>query len=424
MNKNVFLCFILFFVIISCRGQSSKDKNIKILNTVWETINTQYFDSTFSGLNWQEEYENYKPIIASCKSDDSLFYYLNKMLFRLGVSHLGVVSAEEVNTVGDPQLFLDGTLGLDVRYIDNKVIVISVHKNSSAWVAGLKQGFELVKINGHTISEIVSKRRAEPTPPFNNRNLASMITQDIIRMLYGRPGDKVDLSYYDENNKMQEVELVLKHRNLHKASLTPDLPEIYARVDSKLLNDEIAYIKFDVFHPVILDSIIQLIAKYNKVPNLIIDIRGNPGGDFNTRRVVAEQFVSKRTLFWVYKYRNETRKVFLEPTTNPYLGKVVILVDEMSGSSSEEFAGGMQGIKRAVVIGKQTAGKVLTMEIVELSEGALLIYPNSQTRTAGNRILEGIGVVPDINIGLTKRTLLKNRDIQIEAAIRYLAGKK
>jgi carboxyl-terminal processing protease len=420
MNKSTVISIFFLILLASCNGQSTKNKNIAILNTVWETMNTQYFDSTFGGLDWQKEYEFYKPIIEKCKSNDCLYYHLNKMLFKLGVSHLGVVPPDEVNTVGDPQLFLDGTVGLDVRYINNKAIVVSVQKKSSAQSAGIKKGFEITEINNRKISKIVSKRTKEPTPPFNKRNLNSMISQDIIRELYGNPNEIVSLTYLDKSGNKHNAKLVLKQRDVRKTSITPDLPEIYARVNSKIIQKNIAYIRFDVFHPVILDKIIQLIAKYHEVPNLIIDIRGNPGGDFNTRKTIAEKFVSERTLFWVYHHRNETREVFLEPAENPYTGKVVILIDELCGSSSEEFAGGMQGIGCATIIGQQTAGKVLTMEVITLPEGALFVYPNSQTRTAKNKILEGVGVIPDIKVVLTQKSLLEGRDIQLETAIKYL----
>jgi len=420
MKKAISTSFFIAILFIPCKGQSNTNQNLEILNTVWETINTEYFDSTFGGLDWQKEYEYYKPIIEACKSNDSLYYHLNKMLFKLDVSHLGVVSQEEVNRVGPPQLFLDGTLGLDVRFLNEKAIIISVAENSSAEEEGLKRGYEVLEINKKSILQIVTERKSEPTPPFNERNLKSMITQDFIRGLYGIPNEKVSLVYLDEKNIKHHVELTLKEQTIRKASILPNLPEIYARVNGKIFNNKIGYIRFDVFHPVILDAIVNLITKYNNLSSLILDIRGNPGGEFRTRKTIAEQFVTERTLFWRYHHRNEIREVFLDPVQQPYEGKVVILIDEMSGSSSEEFSGGMKAFGRATVIGQRTVGKVLTMEVVSLPEGALFIYPNSQTRTAKNEILEGVGVIPDVIVELTKETLLKDRDIQLETAIEYL----
>ena len=139
--KRLLLTNLLFSVLlISCNGQSIKEKNIETLDTVWKTINTQYFDSTFGGLDWQKEYEHYKPIIEKCGKYDSIFIYLNEMLFKLNVSHLAAVPPGYENEIGTPQLFLDGTIGLDVRLINEEAIVISVKKNSVADKSGIKAG--------------------------------------------------------------------------------------------------------------------------------------------------------------------------------------------------------------------------------------------------------------------------------------------
>ncbi len=37
-------------LISSCKGQNNENQNVKILNIIWETMNTEYFDSTFNGL--------------------------------------------------------------------------------------------------------------------------------------------------------------------------------------------------------------------------------------------------------------------------------------------------------------------------------------------------------------------------------------
>ncbi len=390
------------------------------LDIVWETINTHYFDSTFSGLDWRGEYEYYRPIIASCTSSDSLYYHLNKMLFKLGVSHLGVVSAEEVNTVGDPQLFLDGSLGIDVRYINEKAIITRIEENSSADLAGIKAGYELTSIQEESVEEIAVKRDKDQTPPFNERNLNAMITQDIIRLLYGNPDDQANIEYIDHNNRHQKVALSFRQQSVQKATLVPDLPEIYARLSSRVISDSIGYIRFDVFHPVILDGIVETIQGYRHLPSIIIDIRGNPGGDFETRRTIVNQFFAERKLFWTYRHRNEIREVYTEPVVNPFTGNLVILVDYLSGSSSEEFAGGMKDIGRATIVGQQTVGKVLTMEFAPLPNGAFLIYPNSQTRTSKNSILEGTGVIPDVLVELTQESLLEGKDVQLEQAIALL----
>lgn len=69
---------------------------------------------------------------------------------------------------------------------------------------------------------------------------------------------------------------------------------------------------------------------------------------FITRQSVnsKQQFVDKRTLFWRYKSRKGIDDVFLEPAEKPFTGKLIILIDERSSSSSEEFSGGMNAIDK------------------------------------------------------------------------------
>lgn len=128
MKKAILILTVFINLLYSCKGQNNETQNMEILDIVWETINTQYFDSTFNGLNWQEEYDYYKPIIKSCKENDSLYHYLNQMLFKLDVSHLFALPADYKDEIGSPQLFLDGSVGVDLRLINNEAIITSVKK--------------------------------------------------------------------------------------------------------------------------------------------------------------------------------------------------------------------------------------------------------------------------------------------------------
>jgi len=418
--KTMLFTLCLLWCFSGCIGQDYKKTNRETLDNVIQTMNTRYFDPTFGGMNWDSIVGHYESNIVNCKKKDSLNFWLNKMLFELNVSHLGVISAEEAEEVGDPQLFFEGSLGLDVRIIDVQAIVTNVLEGSSSWKKGIKAGDQILKIAGKTIDSISLERINFPTPPFNLRNLNAMITQDIKSEFYGEPGQKVDISFKNYWGETNNLRLLMQERLIKKAVLTPDLPAIYSTVEAKLLNEQIAYIRFDVFHPVLLDTLIELIDGFKYVPGMILDIRGNPGGDFNTRKTLAEQFVDERKLFWIYHHRDRLREVFLQNVDKPYMGKVVILVDELSGSSSEEFSGAMQDIDRATIIGNRTPGKVLTMEFTQLPEGAFMIYPNSQTRTSKDRILEGEGVIPDFEVELEIDDLRKGIDTQLEAAIECL----
>jgi len=99
-------------------------------------------------------------------------------------------------------------------------------------------------------------------------------------------------------------------------------------------------------------------------------------------------------------------------------------VDEFSASSSEEFAGGLQAIGRAAIVGKRTPGKVLIADFKQLPNGATFVYPVAVTRLADGTVLEGRGVIPDIEVALDRASLGQGRDAQLEVAIQYIEQQK
>lgn len=401
-------------------SQTQEAKNLKIFDIILTTMDSDYFDPTYGGLDWKSITESFRPKIKSQRSDDTLYFLLDKMLFSLGVSHLAALPPDKLNEIGDPQLTFDGASGLDVMYMNNKAIITRVLPNSPANEMKLRPGYEIIEINKKPVKEIADKRNKFPTPPFNESNRTMTITSDILKELYGTHGKTISILYKGSENRLGEAEFQLMKREQNKALILNNLPMLYTTFDSRIINDNIGYIHFDVFHPVLLDTIIKCIKEYNNLPYLILDIRGNNGGEFITRKTIAEQFVDKRTLFWRYKSRRGIDDVYLEPTDKPFTGKLIIMIDERSCSSTEEFSGGMKAIGRATIIGKRTPGKVLTMNVVTLPDGGLFLYPNTQTLTSKNEILEGTGVVPDITVDLSAEDLLAGRDSQLEAAIDFI----
>ena len=101
----------------------------------------------------------------------------------------------------------------------------------------------------------------------------------------------------------------------------------------------------------------------------------------------------------------------------------VIIVDALSVSSAEEFAGAMKSIGRATVVGEQTPGLVVTVNIEQLQNGAVFMYPLAETMTHDGTVLEGRGVIPDVKAILDRLSLYRGVDPQLEAAISVLRQK-
>jgi carboxyl-terminal processing protease len=400
----------------------SAAERAEIFDAVWQTVNDNYFDPTFGGRDWQAIGDAYRQKLATVQ-DDRAFWVdvLNAMLFELGVSHIAALPPELANQM-DPITFSSGSLGMDVRLLEGQPVITAVVEGSPAARASLRPGFVLTALDGWTLDDIAAN--VMQTPPDNERNRLGVVEQGLRTRLYGDVGDEVVVEYLDAGNRPQRVTLTLARRlSSTCAQFDPNLPPACTEFEMRRLAGGIGYLHFSGFLPTALDDVLQAIEDLHDAPALLIDLRGNPGGVFFVRKAIASQLVGERTLFMRYQMRDEVEEAYLDPVADPYPGLVVILVDELSASSSEEFAGSLQVLGRATVVGSQTPGRCLVANIVQLPSGAILSYPNGQSQTPDGRLLEGNGVVPDVEVGLDRDLLLQGIDSQLAAAMDYAAGR-
>lgn len=403
--------------------------------TVWQTINDKYFDPNFGGLDWSEVHDRYQPQIAAAQNEGEYYLLINKMLLELNVSHIGVVPPDDLRQIG-PILSAEGSIGIDIRMIEDNAVITSVKSDSPGAQAGLRPGYIIKGIDGIKIEQIVNLKHINDIeyqnidketyknlkvliPPYNERNRNKQITESILEKIYGLPDTTVSIEYMDENGDTQKEKIVRAKRK-NKMVFNDVMPPFFVEFEAKRLDNNIGYIRFNAFMPPVDHKFKSTIESMQDTSALIIDIRGNHGGFFDVRKAIAEALVKDRVLFWRYKGRDKTRDIFLEPANNVYNRPVAVIVDYKCVSSCEEFSGGLQAIKRATIIGDRTPGVVLPADFFKLLNGATFLYPYTQSITADGTVLEGHGVVPDIEVALDRNELLQGKDTQLEAAINFI----
>jgi carboxyl-terminal processing protease len=122
------------------------------------------------------------------------------------------------------------------------------------------------------------------------------------------------------------------------------------------------------------------------------------------------------------KMRDTTLKFAVFPRLETYPGRLAILLDEGSASTAEILAQGMQDLKRARIFGTRSAGAALPSDIIRLPDGDGFQYPTASYTSSGGRVLEGNGVIPDVEVRQTRETIAAGRDLVIEAAAGWIAG--
>ena len=151
---------------------------------------------------------------------------------------------------------------------------------------------------------------------------------------------------------------------------------------------------------------------------------------------MLEEFFAKRTEVGRTLTRNgkavsmffgavEVIELKLTVAGNPeaYAGPVVVLVNEASGSGSEFFAGSMQALGRATIVGQPTCGCLLGfLGYATVPGGGELAYSEVGFEMANGKRIEGEGVIPDRTVPVAMADLQLNRDRVLEEAQAILAA--
>lgn len=382
---------------------------------VWRTVNETYFDPTFGGLDWQAVHDSYQPQIAGAEDDETFYGLLNQMLHELRVSHIGALPPEwALDRWLSPHDFGQGSVGIDVRLLKDKAVVTSVMSGSPAERAGLRPGFIIRSIDGTSVDRITEETRSEP--PYNERSRRRLVTMEILRHIYGDPNTQVSIAYAAEKTEIH-VKSIRRVQRKGGYPLYDGAPPAFLDVESKLLEGGVGYIRLSAFQSPLADKVRLAIDSMSSARGLILDLRGNSGGDFD---LFIGKFFRAPVPCLSIKTRDDTADFIIEPEPDPYPGLVVVLLDVMSVSAAELFAASLQATARAVVVGERSPGWVLGTQSVLLPNGSLFVYPDRQYSTPRGKVLEGHGVVPDIEVALERELLLQGIDSQLEAAIKSI----
>lgn len=384
----------------------------KTFDIVWRTVKEKHFDPTFGGVDWEKVRTRYEPRANASTSDSQLYQILQEMLGELGQSHFNIISPELV--VPEEEKDPGGGIGVNIRLIDEVPVISRVEPHSPAQRAGLRSGFIIQKVGEKSVEQLTAAL-------VNAGHLTSLknvrITRRVLHEISGSPGSAVRITFLDEKNQSREVSVV---RERLKGELSPqfgNFPPQYTEFETSRLDQNIGYIRFNTFTIPIIEKSKAALRDLNDVNGLIIDLRGNPGGVGGIAMTIAGRLTEKPGSLGVMKMRSSEIKFTIFPQPSPYLGPVMILLDNLSGSTSEVFASGMQEMGRATIIGERSAGACLPSYFQKLPTGAIFQFAIADFKTPKGVLIEGRGVIPDVEVKWNRASLLAGRDEQLETAI-------
>ena len=258
--------------------------------------------------------------------------------------HSSYISAKDVKEMNEP---LNGNfegIGIQFNILHDTILVIEPIRNGPSEKVGIKAGDRIITINKEKVTGI------------------KMTTAGVRSRLLGPKGTKVDVGIARKGDK-----------EIYSFTITRDKIPINSLDAAYMLNSETGYIKLNKFAATTEKEFLDGLATLDgqNLKNMIIDLRGNPGGFMLAAVSLANHFLDGQKLV-VYMQGRKTPRDDFKSNGKGLLTKtrVAILTDEGSASASEILAGAIQDWDRGIIVGRRTFGKGLVQNAFYLTDGS------------------------------------------------------
>jgi carboxyl-terminal processing protease len=398
---------------------------------VWQTVHDTYYDPAFGGVDWDAVRAELRPDVEHAASAAAARQVIATMIARLGRSHFailpsGTASADRRGSPNDDTLPGEATVPVEVRIVDNTALITAIDGDAFVERAGLHPGQWLVDIDGHDTAAIIAS--AVGTDP-RARNFDAW--RRVYRVLHGQTGSIATLGVRGIDGRRSTVPFA-RVIEAGQVLTLGNLPTFHVRVatreDVTPARRHVGVIAFNLWMTPINQAVDDAIERYRHDDGLVIDLRGNPGGLATMITGVAGYLLTEPVVLATSHMRGATLQYIANPrvvtadgrSVQPFAGPVAVLVDELTGSTSECFAASLQSIGRVRVFGRPTMGQALAAVTKRLEDGDVFMYALGDFVTSTGRRVEGDGVTPDVVVPLSAAALAAGHDQTLEAALAWV----
>jgi len=314
-------------------------KQIEIFTTLFKELNMNYVDETNPG-------ELMNTAIKSMLKDlDPYTRFYNEQ----------DVEAYKINQAGEYS-----GIGASIYRKDGHLFIVEPYEGFPADKSGLKAGDEIIQIDDVKVADF---------------------KDDATALLKGAANSTVNITYIRQGKTLTTT--------LTRGKIEIDAVPFYTMID-----DKTGYIVLQKFNAkASAQTKAALLAlKEEGATQLILDLRGNPGGLLREAINIVNLFVPKNEVIVTTKSKikkyNKIYKTKKEPVDLEI--PLVVIVNGRSASASEIVSGGLQDLDRAVIVGSRSFGKGLVQRPKKLTYGTQLKVTISRYYTPSGRCIQAL----------------------------------
>ena len=276
--------------------------------------------------------------------------------------HTSYLTADELKGATDDMNGSFTGIGISFMLDDGAICVQNVVPGSPSEKMGIVAGDRIVSINDSLVTK-------------------DMTSTEVMKQLKGPKGTKVKVG--------------IKRQDLKKTlfiTLTRDDIPVNTVDASYMIDKNTGYIKINQFGRHTYDEFITSMASLmdDGAKRYIIDLRGNGGGFMEMAVLMANEFLPANQLI-VYtkgRYKRDDNEVWSDGNGSFQDAEVAVLIDELSASASEIFAGALQDNDRALIVGCRSFGKGLVQKEFVLPDSSAIRLTTARYYTPSGRCIQ------------------------------------
>ncbi len=372
---------------------SGAEPDFKLMAEAWNVISLEYVD---------------KKVVQPKKLT---YGAIGGMVNALGdTGHSSFLSPDMVKL---EDRFVEGNfsgIGAQIRMKDGRVVILAPMEGSPAKRAGLQSGDIILKVNG--------------------KDVAGQPLEEVVSRITGKAGTKVSLTILSpKTERTREITVVRASITIHNVT--------WARVPGTELAD-IRIAGFSQGAGKDLEKILTQVED-QRLAGIVLDLRDNPGGIFNSAVGIASQFLSSGTVALVKDGKGNIEEVPVKGGGLAVSVPLVVLIDGGTASGAEILAGALQDAHRAPLVGEKTFGTGTVLKSFALSDGSALLLAIAEWLTPSGRVIWHKGIQPDAEVPLPAGVeklypeamkdmnadrFRANGDVQLKRAVKMLLNPK